>query len=67
MSDGAVDSIPGTSIVLKNYEVIFQKVYTSKLMADKLGEKLFTLLSTTKGFKFDRRISPQLVVSLLGN
>lgn len=58
MSDGVLDSVPGTSIVLKNYEVLFQKVYTSKLSADELGKKLFTLLSTTRGFKFDRRISP---------
>jgi predicted transcriptional regulator len=58
MSDGVVDSVPGTSIVLKNYEVVFQKVYTSKLTADELGDKLFTLLSTTKGFRFDRRVSP---------
>ena len=58
MSDGVLDSVPGTSIVLKNYEVIFQKVYASKLTADELGEKLFTLLSTTKGFKFNRRVSP---------
>jgi len=58
LTDGVVDSVPGTSVVLKNYEVIFQKVYTSKLTADELGNQLFTLLSATKGFRFDRRISP---------
>jgi hypothetical protein len=57
-ADGVVDSVPGTSVVLKNYEVIFQKVYTSKLTADELGNQLFALLSTTKGFRFDRRVSP---------
>lgn len=58
LTDGAVDSVPGTSVVLKNHEVVFQKIYTSKLTADELGDQLFTLLSTTKGFRFDRRISP---------
>lgn len=58
LTDGVLDSVQGTSVVLKNYEVIFQKVYTSKLTADELGDQLFKLLSTTKGFRFDRRISP---------
>ncbi|KIO77475.1 hypothetical protein TH53_09395 [Pedobacter lusitanus] len=52
------DSIAGTSVILKNHEVIFQKVYTSKLTGDDLAEKLFTLLSTMKKFRLDRRVSP---------
>ncbi|QNK61588.1 hypothetical protein H7F33_13600 [Pedobacter sp. PAMC26386] len=55
-STGVIDSVPGTSIVLKNYEVIFQKVYTSKLTGDELAEKVFTLLSAEKTFRFNRRV-----------
>lgn len=47
------DSVPQTSFYLKDRRVIFQKVYTSKLPQKELSDKLFTLLNTTTGFRFD--------------
>jgi len=58
LSDGVSDSIAGTSIVLKNHEVIFQKVYTSGLRKEELSSKLNTLLSTTKMFRFNNDVIP---------
>lgn len=57
-SEGVKDSISGTSIVLNNHEVIFQKVYTSELKKEELSAKLNTLLSTSKMFRFNTNAMP---------
>lgn len=51
------DSIPGTSIILKDGNILFKKVYTSNLEKEELSEKLYTLLSMMKGFKTNHEIS----------
>ena len=58
LSDGVQDSVAGTSIVLKNHAVLFQKVYTSKLEKEELSDRLYTLLATIKKFRYDRHIYP---------
>jgi ribosomal protein L20 len=52
-ANGIQDSVAGTSIILKNYEVIFQKVYSSKLNRDELSEKVNSMLSVFKGFRIE--------------
>lgn len=51
LSPGVQDSIAGTSIVLKNHTVIFQKVYSSKLTKEELEQKLRLFLPTVKNFQ----------------
>ncbi|WP_214228959.1 hypothetical protein [Pedobacter sp. B4-66] len=58
LSSGQViqDSIPGTSIILKDGNILFKKVYTSNLEKEALSEKLGTLVSIMKGFKINNEI-----------
>ena len=46
------DSIPKTSFFLKDRRIVFQKVYPSNLTQKELSDKVYTMLNTTKGFKF---------------
>ena len=55
--DGVNDSIAGTSFLLKNQQVIFQKVYSSKLRQQELSDQLYTLLSANDRFRFNNRIA----------
>lgn len=48
------DSIPNTAIFLKNRKVIYQKVFISNLKKEDLADKVATLLTTMKDFKFNR-------------
>lgn len=50
-SPGVQDSIFGTSIVLKNSSVIFQKVYESSLSKEELIEKVKLFLPSVKSFQ----------------
>jgi len=50
------DSISGTSIILKEGNILFKKVYASNLEKEALSEKLGTLLSIMKGFKTNNEI-----------
>ncbi|HMI02029.1 MAG TPA: hypothetical protein VK541_06075 [Pedobacter sp.] len=45
------DSIPGTSIILKDGNILFKKAYASNLEKEALSDQLYTLLSLIKGFK----------------
>lgn len=46
------DSIAGTSFVLKNEDVIFQKIYSSPLKKEALITQLNTLLAAKRKFRF---------------
>lgn len=46
-----LDSIPGTSIILRDGNILFKKVYAFNLEKKALSDKLYTLLSVMKGFK----------------
>lgn len=48
------DSIPHTGIFLKNRNIIYQKVFSSNLTKEDLADKVATLLSTTRDFRFAR-------------
>lgn len=50
------DSVPQTSLFLKDRRIVFQKVFSSQLNKDELMEKLNGLLSNTRGFRFDRHV-----------
>lgn len=54
--DGVHDSIAGTSFLLKNQHIIFQKVYSSKLRQQELSDQLYALLSANNKFRFNNRI-----------
>lgn len=47
------DSIAGTSFFLKDQDVIYQKVFTSSLKKEELIEKVNSLLSTIRKFRFN--------------
>lgn len=48
------DSMPKTSIYLRNRAVFYQKVFPSKLQKEELADQINTLLSTMRGFRFER-------------
>lgn len=47
------DSIPSTSIYLKDKNIIYQKVFTSSLKQEELNNKLNVMLGTLKSFRFN--------------
>lgn len=51
LSENVQDSLLGTSIVLKNSEIIFQKTYDVDLLKSELIEKLKNHLPTIKNFQ----------------
>jgi hypothetical protein len=51
LSAGVQDSVLGTSIVLKDRAIIFQKVYQSNLKKDELLKQLKDFLPTVKSFE----------------
>lgn len=48
------DSIPNTGIILKNKEVIYQKVFSSNLKKEDLLDKLAALLTNMRNFRFNK-------------
>ncbi|WP_316816887.1 hypothetical protein [Pedobacter nyackensis] len=48
------DSIPNTGVTLKNKEVIYQKVFSSNLKKEDLLDKLTTLLTNMRNFRFNK-------------
>lgn len=52
-----VDSVAGTSVVLKNDGVIFQKVFSSPLKKEALIAQLNTLLAAKRKFKFEASLN----------
>lgn len=48
------DSMPQTSIYLRNRTVFYQKVFKSKLQKEELADQINTLLGTMPGFRFER-------------
>lgn len=48
------DSIPNTGIILKNKEVIYQKVFSSHLKKEDLLAKVTALLANMRNFKFNK-------------
>ncbi|QIL41028.1 hypothetical protein G7074_18210 [Pedobacter sp. HDW13] len=62
---GVQDSVLGTSIVLKDNSLIYQKVFSSDKSRPDLLMELKNFLTTTKGFKLenetDKQISGQLI------
>ena len=51
LSEGVQDSLLGTSIILKDNSVIFQKVYDTDLSKADLTDKLKALLPLVKNFQ----------------
>ncbi|HTN00206.1 MAG TPA: hypothetical protein VL088_15725 [Pedobacter sp.] len=68
-TDNIQDSIPGTSIILKNNEVIFSKVYESEFDKDILVEKLSVFISGISNLEYNFNTSNpyQLNGNLNGN
>lgn len=48
------DSVVKTGIFLKNRNVIYQRVFSSNLTKEDLADKVATLLTTTRDFRFSR-------------
>ncbi|MBB6501978.1 hypothetical protein [Pedobacter cryoconitis] len=50
-ANGVQDSVPGTSLILKDFTVSFQKIYTSDLDKEELAAKIKLFLPTIKNFE----------------
>jgi len=51
LANGVQDSVPGTSLILKDFTVSFQKIYTSDLDKEELAAKIRLFLPTIKNFE----------------
>ncbi|WP_379086074.1 hypothetical protein [Pedobacter sp. UC225_65] len=52
------DSIAGTSFFLKDRDIVYQKVFASNLKKEELLEKMNSLLSTIRNFRFNQNTIP---------
>jgi hypothetical protein len=51
LSENVQDSIPGTSLVLKDYTIIFEKIYYSQLDKEELAAQIRMYLPAVKNFQ----------------
>jgi hypothetical protein len=59
------DSVAGTSMLLKNESVIFQKVFSSTLKREELIQQLNTLLASKRNFKLEQSLNENDLIGRL--